>query len=93
MTQLQAEIIVALAENQLSVTEAAKKLFMHRTTLNYHIRKIRNDTGKNPLDFYDMCNLFLVAQRCFSGEVSITEQTRNALLAIGRQTHGDNDAP
>lgn len=92
MTNLQAEIIVALADNQLKITEAAKKLFMHRTTVNYHIRKIHRTTGKNPLDFYDMCELILTAQKVINGEVIITEQTRNALLAIGRQAHGGNDA-
>lgn len=89
MTKLQAEIIVALADNQLKVTEAAKKLFMHRTTVNYHIRKIYASTGKNPLDFYDLCELFPTAQRVINGETIITEQARNALLAIGRQAHGE----
>lgn len=89
MTKLQAEIIVALADNQLKITEAAKKLFMHRTTVGYHVRKIQKATGKNPLDFYDMCDLFPTAIQVANGETVITEQTRNALLAIGRMTHGD----
>lgn len=92
MTKLQAEIIVALAENQLSPTDASKKLFMHRTTVNYHIRKIHKITGKNPLDFYDMCELLPLARRVVNGEVILTEQTRNALLEICRKTHGGNDA-
>ena len=89
MTKLQAEIVVALADNQLKVTGASKKLFMHRTTVNYHIRQIKRSTGKNPLDFYDMCELILAAEKVLNGEVIITEQTRNALLTIGRKAHGD----
>ena len=85
VTQLHAEIIIALADNQLKITEAAKKLFMHRTTLNYHIQKIHKTTGKNPLDFYDMCELLHTARQVINGEVTISAQTRNALLSHGER--------
>lgn len=55
MTKLQAEIIVGLADNQLSIARASEKLYMHRNSITYHIRRIYKDTGKNPLDFHDMC--------------------------------------
>jgi DNA-binding PucR family transcriptional regulator len=84
VTKLQAEIIVALADNQMNVSEAAREIFMHRNTVKYHIRKIYKLTGKDPLDFYDMCELLPVAQQMLNG---ISERTRNALYAIGRMTH------
>lgn len=92
MTELQAEILVALAKNQLSVSETARKLYMHRTTVNYHIRQIRKLTGKNPLDFYDMCELLPQARKILYHETELTDQTRNALVEIGRKSHGESDA-
>lgn len=83
MTQLQAEIIVALADNQFNVSKVAEKLFMHRTSLNYHVRKIRETTGKNPMDFYDMCELLHIARQVINGEVAITAKTREILLSRG----------
>jgi DNA-binding PucR family transcriptional regulator len=32
-------------------------MFMHRNTVVYHIKKKRQETGLDPLDFYDMCVL------------------------------------
>ena len=89
MTKLQAEIIIALAENQLSITETSRKIFLHRNSVSYHIRKITKNTGKNPLDFYDMCDLLPLARQVFNGGAVTNEQTWNAIAAIGRQTHGD----
>lgn len=63
MTKQQAEIIVALADNRLNISRAARVLFMHRTTVCYHIQRICDATGKNPVDFYDMCELLPVARQ------------------------------
>ena len=30
---------------------------MHRNTVAYHIERIKKITGKNPLDFWDLCEL------------------------------------
>lgn len=68
MTKLEAEIIIALADNHLHTTGAARTLFMHRTTVNYHVQKIHKRTGKNPLDFFDMCELLPVAQKILNKE-------------------------
>lgn len=89
MTKLQAEIIIGLADNHLNVSQTARKLYMHRTTLSYHIQQIRQLTGKDPMDFYGMCELLPTARRVFNG---INEQTINALYEIGRKTHGGCDA-
>ncbi len=89
MTKLQAEIIVALAENQLSISETARKIYLHRNTVTYHVRKVMEQTNKNPLDFYDMCDLLPVAQKILCGKVYVTDQTQHALLEIGRKSHGE----
>jgi DNA-binding PucR family transcriptional regulator len=65
VTELQAEIIIALADNNLKIAEVARKIYMHRSTVVYHIKKIHRITGKNPLDFRDMCELLPIARRTF----------------------------
>jgi hypothetical protein len=84
VTKLQAEIVVRLANNSLNVSETAKEMFLHRNSINYHVRKIHKLTGKNPLNFYDMCDLLPKAQSELN---DISEQTINALYAIGKMTH------
>lgn len=87
MTKLEAEIITALADNRLRLTDAAKVLFMHRTTVLYHVKKIRAATGENPLDFHGMCELFPKAKKILTGETAVAEGTWDALIKIGRQAH------
>ena len=58
-----AEVIVALAENCLSISKAAKKIYKHRNTVVYQVEKIQRETGKNPLDFYDMLELLPIAKK------------------------------
>ena len=54
MTVLEAKIIVALAKHNLRAVPAAKETFMSRNTLCYHVDKIRENTGLDPFNFYDM---------------------------------------
>lgn len=86
MTKLDAKIIILLSKNSLNVSPTARELFMHRNTIMYHIRKIWMETGKNPLDFYDLCWLLPKARATLAWEPD--EQTVKALEAIGRMTHG-----
>lgn len=57
MTPLQARLIVAMAEHDLRVSEAARSLFYHRNTAVYHLDKIQEETGKDPRKFYDLSEL------------------------------------
>lgn len=61
MTTLQAIVIRGLAQNGLRRFKAAKKLNYSRSAIDYHVSKIREQTGKDPLDFYDMCELIEIA--------------------------------
>ena len=70
MTKLQAEIIISLADNKMSVAEIARKLYMHRSTVVYHLRAIQKETGRNPRDFYDMCALLPIARELLKGETN-----------------------
>ena len=62
MTERMAEIIVALADNDLNVSAVADNLYMDRNTVYYHIDKIRKQLGKDPTKFYDLCKLFPIAR-------------------------------
>lgn len=62
MTEGMAEIIVALAECGMNVSEVSRRLFYHRNTVGYRIHKIHKQTGKDPLNFYDLCELLPIAK-------------------------------
>lgn len=51
------EVIKALAECNMSVGRAARELHYNRQTVYYRIGKIKEETGLNPLAFYDLVEL------------------------------------
>ena len=55
-------IIRSLAENSLSVTRMAKKLYIHRNTALYHVDQIKKKTGLDPRKFYDLIKLLEMAE-------------------------------
>ena len=69
ITRTQAEVIVKLARNNINAAATAREMFMHRNTVDYHIRMIYRNTGKNPLSFYDLLELLPIAQETL-GEAS-----------------------
>ena len=56
------KIIIALADNKMNVSEVSRQLYMHRNTVAYHINRIRQITGKDPLNFYDLYRLVMLAK-------------------------------
>lgn len=56
------KIIIALADNKMNVSEVSRQLYMHRNTVAYHIEKIKQITGKDPLNFYDLYCLVMLAK-------------------------------
>lgn len=61
MTANDAKIILVFAECNMNIAAAAKKLFMHRNTVLYHLEKIHKATGHDPRKFYDLIFLASVA--------------------------------
>lgn len=57
MKDIDKKIIQALADNNLSVDKTAKEVFMGRSSIYRHVRKIKKETGLNPLSFWDLLNL------------------------------------
>lgn len=62
LNETQARIILAMAQNGLKVQPAAQALHYSRTGADYHVHRIRELTGKDPRDFYDMCDLLVIAK-------------------------------
>lgn len=75
MTRLQAEIIKGLAENGLSKTKTARALYRHRNTVVFHVEKVKESTGKDPMDFYDMIELEKEARQVLGYEAKQEETT------------------
>lgn len=61
MTKKQAQIIFALAHSNMNISETARRLFYNRMTLIYHIKKIKEATRLDPLDFFDLGKLYSIA--------------------------------
>ena len=51
------EFLKELAKNNLNVSETARKMHYHRNSIVYHVEKIKEETGLNPVKFYDMIKL------------------------------------
>ena len=68
MTIIQAEIILKLAKNNINAAATAREMFMHRNTIDYHIRMVYRNTGLNPLNFYDLNQLVIKATAVLEGE-------------------------
>ena len=61
MNDLEARIILVMADCDMKITEVAKVMYVHRNTVVYHIDKIKRKTGLNPTKFYDLCELVKMA--------------------------------
>ena len=68
MTDLQAEVILALADNGLKIRKAAQQTYRNPNTIRYHIQTIREKTGLDPLDFWDMQKLVPMAKEVLEAE-------------------------
>ena len=62
MTPTRCKVVLAMADNRMRVTEAAKALYMNHTTVLYHIKLIKAITGKDPMNFYDLIDLVELAK-------------------------------
>lgn len=62
LSEKRIDIILSLADNRMNVSEVARKQYMSRNTVVYNIERIREITGKDPLDFYDLHELVRMAK-------------------------------
>lgn len=62
MTQIDIEVILALVDSNMNTSRAARRMYVHRNTVDYHIVKIRNETGLNPKEFRDLAKLLTMIE-------------------------------
>ena len=57
LTDLDVQVILAFAENNMNASQTSNSLFMHRNTVVYHLDKVKRKTGLDPCNFYDLMKL------------------------------------
>ena len=62
MTPIQKEIIRLSAEENLNVSAIARKMFLCNNTVRYHIAKIKEQTGLDSLNFFDLIKLLKMCE-------------------------------
>ena len=62
MTKTDARIIVAMADCNMIPAEVARREFMHRNTVIYHLEKTKRETGLDGRCFYDLVELLKIAK-------------------------------
>ena len=62
LSDIQREIILALADCDMRVGEVAKQRYIDRNTVYYHFKRIRAIAGKDPMSFYDLIELVEMAK-------------------------------
>lgn len=71
MTKLEAEIIVALADNDMHIIHASQQLNCHRNTLLRHLTDIKESTGADPRCFRELCFLLPMAEAVLKEEEQV----------------------
>jgi sugar diacid utilization regulator len=62
MTKNQKEIVKAFADGNMQLSVAAKLVYKHRNTVGYHLKKIKKETGLDPMNFYDLEKLLILCK-------------------------------
>ena len=75
LTDRQCEVINAFAFAGMNKTKAAKMLGCHYQNVRHHLAVIKERTGKDPNDFFDLHDLFEMV-----GGNEIDEERRDPLL-------------
>lgn len=57
LTEVDIECVRTLAECDMSIAETARRMYMARTTIVYHLKKVKKYTGLNPMKFRDLVRL------------------------------------
>lgn len=62
MTKQDACIIVAMADCDMIPAEVARREYMHRNTVIYHLDKTKRETGLDGRCFYDLIKLLEIVK-------------------------------
>ena len=61
LTDTDKDILISFAENNMSASETARKQYLHRNTIVYHLERVKSKTGLNPFNFYQLVQLMELA--------------------------------
>ena len=62
MNKEDAHIVIAMANHNKNVTDVDSAIFTHRSSILYHLNKVKQQTGLDPRRFYDLVELVKIAQ-------------------------------
>lgn len=57
LTDIDIQVVLAFADNNMDATKTGRNLFLHKSTVRYHLESVWEKTGLNPLKFYDLVAL------------------------------------
>lgn len=57
MDDMDRAMIRLLAKHSLNVSDVAREICYHRNSVVYRIQRIKKETGKDPMQFYDLIEL------------------------------------
>lgn len=63
MNETNAKIIIALAQCNLNITDAANKVGRSRNGFLWRLERIKDITGLDPRNFFDLHELYSIARR------------------------------
>lgn len=66
--KMDAKSVIVFARCNMNVSETARKLHYHRNSLVYHFSRVKKITGLDPLNFFDLSELYTIALEILSDE-------------------------
>ena len=57
LTEYECRLLRAIADENMNITRAAKRVYVHRNSAVYHMDKIMDKTGLDPRRFRDLVRL------------------------------------
>lgn len=57
LTEKEKEAIIAYADSNMNGSRTGKKIFLHRNSVYYRLRNVKEKTGLDPFNFYDLVKL------------------------------------
>lgn len=73
MNEIDAKVVIALVQNGMYISAAARSLMYHRNTIRYHIEQIRIKTGLDPRNFFDLGELYMMAREVLGEDFKLKE--------------------
>ena len=59
LTDQNIKCVLGFAENNMKASETARSMYFTRNSVIYHLNQVKEKTGLNPYNFYDLMKLVL----------------------------------